>query len=202
MTLHDVCNSETSRVLVVESLQRLKVEALIPTPANCEAPIEIYRQLCQVSGHTRLDRIPIPGGRQDTKVSPTVWSSSSSSSSWVSYPRAGPSLQEQEPRLQFCRKQAFHQKLRNQGCSFTRYWIGAVDSRCFPHPTLSLASEQALKIWKDPRGTNVQVKRVDLTNWARRTPPKFTTGVKYQFHQGFWPDKRSGNPNYSSPPTV
>ena len=34
--------------------------------------------------------------------------------------RAGPSLQAQEPRLQFCRRQVFHRKLRNQGCSFTR----------------------------------------------------------------------------------
>ena len=41
--------------------------------------------------------------------------------------------------------QVFHCKLRNQGCSFTRDLIGAVSSRSFPHPTLSLASGQALK---------------------------------------------------------
>ena len=35
-------------------------------------------------------------------------------------PRADPSLKVQEPRLQFCRRQVFHRKLRNQGCSFTR----------------------------------------------------------------------------------
>ena len=35
--------------------------------------------------------------------------------------------------LQFCRKQVFHRKLKNQGCSFTRYWIGAVASHCFQH---------------------------------------------------------------------
>ena len=80
-------------------------------------------------------------------------------------PKAGPSLQAQEPRLQFCQRQVFHCKLRNQGCSFTRDWIGVVASRCFPHPTLSLASEQT---WKDPRGTNVEVRRVDLANWALR----------------------------------
>ena len=34
-------------------------------------------------------------------------------------PRAGPSLQAQEPRLQFCRRQVFHRKFRNQGCSVT-----------------------------------------------------------------------------------
>ena len=56
--------------------------------------------------------------------------------------RAGPSLQAPEPRLQFCRRQFFHRKLRNQDCSFTRDWIGAVASLCFPHPTL-------FSIWTD-----------------------------------------------------
>ena len=55
MTSHDACTSGTSRVLTVASLQRLKIEALIPAPADCEvrsvtkflnaqitAPIEIY----------------------------------------------------------------------------------------------------------------------------------------------------------------
>ena len=32
-------------------------------------------------------------------------------------PRASPSLQAQEPRLQFCRRQAFHRKLWNLGCN-------------------------------------------------------------------------------------
>ena len=117
-------------------------------------------------------------------------------SSRVFCPRAGPLLQAQEPRLQFCWRQVFHRELRNPGCSFTKDWICAVASHCFPHTTLSLASEQTLK---DPRGTNVEVTIVDLANWALRTSPKFTTGVKYQFHQGFWPDQRSGNPNHHSP---
>ena len=99
-------------------------------------------------------------------------------------------------KLQFCRRHISHCKLRNQCCSFTRDWIGAVASRCFPHPTLSLASEQTLK---DPEGTNVEVRRLDLANWALRTSPIFTTGFKYQFHQGFWLDQRSGNPNHPSP---
>ena len=67
-------------------------------------------------------------------------------------PRAGPSLQAHEPRLEFCQRQVFHRKLRNQGCSFTRDWIGAVASRCFPHHTLSLASEQTLKDLKRSHG--------------------------------------------------
>ena len=58
MASHDACTSETSRVLTVASLQRLKMEALIPEPDDCEvrsvikflnaqskAPIEIHRQL-------------------------------------------------------------------------------------------------------------------------------------------------------------
>ena len=70
----------------------------------------------------------------------------------VFYPRAGLSLQAQEPRLQFCRRQVFHRKLRNQGCSFTRDWIGAVAAHCFLHPSLSLASEQVWQILL--RGSN------------------------------------------------
>ena len=114
-------------------------------------------------------------------------------------PRAGPSLLAQEPRLQFCWRQIFHHKLRNQGCSFTGVWISAVVSRYFPHPTLSSASEQTLEVWKDPRGSNVEARRVNLANRALQTSPKFTTGVEYRFHQGFWPYQRSGNPNHPSP---
>ena len=68
MTSHDACTSGTSRVLTVASLQRLKIEALIPAPANCKmqsvikflhaqsiALIEIHHQLCQVYGHTCLN---------------------------------------------------------------------------------------------------------------------------------------------------
>ena len=36
MTSHDACTSGTSRVLTVASLQRPKMEAFIPAPANCE----------------------------------------------------------------------------------------------------------------------------------------------------------------------
>ena len=67
-------------------------------------------------------------------------------------PRAGPTLQEKEPRLQFCWRQVFHRRLRNQCCSFTRDLIGVIASRCFPHPTLSLASEQTLKDLKRSQG--------------------------------------------------
>ena len=125
-----------------------------------------------------------------------VWYSSSS----VFCPKAGPSLHAEKPRLQFCRRQVFHFKLRNQGCSFTMDLIGEIASRCFLHHTLSLASEQTLKDLK--RGTNEEVWRVDLANWALQTLPKFSTGVKHHFHHGFWPDQRSGNPNQPSPPCL
>ena len=101
-------------------------------------------------------------------------------------PKTGPSLQAEKPRLKICRRQAFHNKLRNQGCSFTRDLIGSVASRCFPHPTLSFPSEQTLKDLESPRGTHEEARRMDLANWALRTSPKFATGVKHQFHQGFF----------------
>ena len=59
MTSHEAYTSGTSRVLTVASLQRLKMEALIPTHLDSEvryvitflnaqsiAPIEIHHQLC------------------------------------------------------------------------------------------------------------------------------------------------------------
>ena len=57
--------------------------------------------------------------------------------------------------------------------------------------SLSLASEQTLNYLKRSQGPQRRGERVDLANWALRTSPKFTTGIKYQFHQGFWPDQRS-----------
>ena len=93
----------------------------------------------------------------------------------------------------------FHRKLGNKGCSFTR--DKQVRQLLVAFRTLSLVSEQILKDLKDPRGPSVEV-RMDLANWALRTSPKFTTGVKYQFHQGFFlPNQRSGNPNQPSPPS-
>ena len=62
-------------------------------------------------------------------------------------------------------------------------------------PYTLLHLNRSLKIWKDPRGPSVEVRRVDLTNWALRTSQKFTTGVKYQFQQGFWPDHPSPESN-------
>ena len=112
-------------------------------------------------------------------------SSSSSSSSSSFCPKAGPSLQAEKPRLQFCRRHIFHRKLRNRGCSFTRDLIAAVASRSFPHPTLSIASEQTLKDLKEPRDTNEEVRKVDLANWALRASSKFTTGVIISVPSGF-----------------
>ena len=52
-----------------------------------------------------------------------------------------------------------------------------IASRCFPHPILSLASEQILKVLKNPSGPSVKVRRVDLANWALMISPNFTTGL-------------------------
>ena len=100
-------------------------------------------------------------------------------------PRAGPLLQAQEPRLQF------YQRLNR-----------VVASRCFPHSTLSLVSEQTLKDLKRPRGTNVQVRRVDLANWALRTSPKFTRRVKISVPSRFffYQIRDPEIPDYPSPP--
>ena len=57
-------------------------------------------------------------------------------------PRAAPSPLAQEPRLQLCRRQVFHRKLGNQGCSFTRL------CRCGNFPLLS-APHSLLSIWTD-----------------------------------------------------
>ena len=36
MMLHDACTNGASRVPIIASLQRLKVEALTPAPVDCE----------------------------------------------------------------------------------------------------------------------------------------------------------------------
>ena len=71
MTSHDACTSGTSRVLTVASLQRLRMDALIPAPADCEiastikflnakstAPIEIHHTGLEF-GRSRV-QIPVP----------------------------------------------------------------------------------------------------------------------------------------------
>ena len=118
------------------------------------------------------------------------------------YPRAGPSLQAQETRLQFFRRQVFNRKLGNQGCSFTRDWIGAVAPRCFPHLTLSLASEQTLKDLKRSQGHQRGGEDVDLAKWALRTSPKFTTGVKYHFHHRIFDQVRDPEIPITLRPTI
>ena len=46
----------------------------------------------------------------------------------------------------------------------------------------------------------MEVRRVDLANWALQTSSKFTTGVKYQFHQGFEQIRDSEIPITLCPP--
>ena len=76
-------------------------------------------------------------------------------------------------------------------------------NRCVSFPLFS-APHSLFSIWTNLKRSEkipgAPTRRVDVASWALRTSPKFTTGVKYQFHQGFWPDQRSGNPNHPSPP--
>ena len=67
-------------------------------------------------------------------------------------PRAGPSLQTQAPRLQFCPQAGLPLQTQEPRLQFYQGRIGAVASPCFPHPTLSLASEQTLKDLKRSQG--------------------------------------------------
>ena len=146
---------------------------------------------------TRVVHISVHQTEERSEVACQVLSSLSS----VFCPRAGPSLQTQAPRLQFCPKAGLPLQTREPRLQFHKGSTGAVASRCFPHPTLSLASEQTLKDLKRSQGTNEEMRKVDLANWALRTSPKCTTGVKYRFRQGFFlPDQRSGNPNHPSSP--
>ena len=95
-------------------------------------------------------------------------------------PSVGHSLQTQEPRLQFCYG-----------------WIDAVASRCFPHRILTLASEHISKDLKRSQGHQCG----GWGEWIWLTGPSglhrnSPQGLKYQFHQGFCPNQRSGNPNH------
>ena len=78
-------------------------------------------------------------------------------------------------------------------------------NKCGSFPLLSVP-HSLFSIWTDlkrsekiPGGFNVEVRRVDLANWALWISLKFTTGIKYKFHQVFLSDQRSRNPNHPSP---
>ena len=71
-------------------------------------------------------------------------------------------------------------------------------NRCGGFPFLSVCHlNRPFKIWKDRRGPSVKARRLDLANCALRTSPKFTSGVKYPFHQGSRLDQWSINPDHS-----
>ena len=83
-------------------------------------------------------------------------------------------------------------------------------NRCGSFQLLS-ALHSLFSIWTDLKryekipgapARSMEVRRMDLANWALRTSSEFTIGVKYQFHQSFWPDQRSGKPNHPSPLTI
>ena len=90
----------------------------------------------------------------------------------------------------------------NSGTKFAvLLWI----NRCSSFLLLS-APHSLFSIWTDLKRSE-KIPGAPTWRWeewiwlrALRTLPKFTTGVKYQFHQGFWPDQRSRYPNHPSPP--
>ena len=73
-------------------------------------------------------------------------------------------------------RQAFHRKLGTQVAVLL--WIdrcGSFPLLSAPHSLFSIWTDHK-KYWEDPRGTNVEVRIVDLANWGLRTSSKFTTG--------------------------
>ena len=121
----------------------------------------------------------------------------SSLSSSVFCPRAGLSLQTQAPRLQFCPKAGLPSQTQEPRLQFCQGLNRCGSFPLLSAPTLSLASEQILK---DLKGSQGHQRGGEENGFCWLGPPKFTTGVKYQFRQGLWPDQRSGNPNHPSPP--
>ena len=111
--------------------------------------------------------------------------------------RAGLSLQTQAPRLQFHPKAGLPPQTQERRLQFYKGWIGAVAFCCSLYSTLSLAYEQTLKDMKRSQGHVCGSKE---SGFGQLGPLDFTTGVKYQFHQGFWPGQRSRNPNQLLPP--
>ena len=76
-------------------------------------------------------------------------------------------------------------------------------NRCGIFPLLS-APHSLFSIWTNlKRSEKIPGAPTRWGEWIWLLgPPNFTTGVKYQFHQGFWPDQRSGNPNHLSLPFI
>ena len=99
-------------------------------------------------------------------------------------PRAGPSLQPQEIRLQFWRRQVCHQKPRLQ------FYKGL--NRCSSFALLSIP-HSFFSIWIDLKRSE-NIPGTPTWRWREwiwltgpfRTSPKFTTEVKNQFDQDFF----------------
>ena len=76
--------------------------------------------------------------------------------------------------------------------------------RCCSFPLL-FTPHSLFSIWTDlERSEKIpKAPKWRWGEWIWLTGPsglhRFTTRVKYQFHQGFWPDQRSGNPNTLRP---
>ena len=69
-----------------------------------------------------------------------------------------------------------------------------------PHSLISILTD----LKRSEKGTIVEVRRVDLANWALRTSPKFTTGVKYHSNRVFFTrsEIRKSQSPFAPPPVA
>ena len=145
-------------------------------------------------------------------------------------PRAGLSLLTQEPRLQFYRRQVFHRKLRNQGCSSDQRQVfhcklrnqgcisakdrssianlgnkaaillGMIGYGSFP---LLCAQHSLLSVWTNLKRSE---KLPGAPTWRSEEwiwltgPFGLHRNSPRELNTGFWPDQRSGNQKHPSPP--
>ena len=113
-------------------------------------------------------------------------STSNSGTKAAVLPKAGLPHQTQEPRLQFCRRQAFHIKLRNQGCSLPGM------TRCGSFSLFS-APHSPFSIWTDfERSEKIPVAPTRRwREWIWPTGPsglhrKSPQGLNISFIRGFF----------------
>ena len=85
----------------------------------------------------------------------------------------------------FAQRQVFHRKLRNQGCNFTRdEQVRQLPVVFAPHSLIIISRN--LENLKRSQEHQRRGEESGIGYWALRTSRKFTTWVKYHFHQGFF----------------
>ena len=90
--------------------------------------------------------------------------------------------------------------------SGTKVAVSLGMNRCGSFPLLS-APPSLFSIWTDLKRSG-RIPGAPAWRWGEwiwLTGPSGlhrNKGVKYQFHQDFWPEQRSGKPNHPSPPNI